>query len=158
MSHLQNEPPPSKEREPFAAGNVTITAIASISEIDGAAWDACANPPVAFDVRGTSDPAPAEAPHGSCHAAGAAAHLADRDLAFNPVLSHLLSAETSKSVGGRTGWQPQHLLVQAADGTLSPPRVLPQATRAVNTCSMPAGGEACPPAAATTRSSRSRYP
>ena len=33
--------------------------------------------------------------------------------------THFLSAlETSKSVGGRTGWQPQHLLVQAADGTL----------------------------------------
>ena len=120
MSHLQNEPPPSREREPFAAGNLTITAIAAISEIDAAAWDACANPPMAYDARHTSDPAPAEAPHGSCHAAGAAVHLADQDLAFNPFLSyHFLSAlETSKSVGGRTGWQPQHLLVQAAEGTL----------------------------------------
>jgi predicted N-acyltransferase len=120
MSHLQNEPPPSREREPFAAGNLTITAIAAISEIDAAAWDACANPPMAYDARRTSDPAPAEAPHGSCHAAGAAVHLADQDLAFNPFLSyHFLSAlETSKSVGGRTGWQPQHLLVQAAEGTL----------------------------------------
>ena len=120
MSHLQNEPPPSREREPFAAGNLTITAIAAISEIDAAAWDACANPPMAYDARHTSDPAPAEAPHGSCHAAGAAVHLADQDLAFNPFLSHhfLSALETSKSVGGRTGWQPQHLLVQAADGIL----------------------------------------
>ena len=120
MSHLQNEPPPSREREPFAAGNLTITAIAAISEIDAAAWDACANPPMAYDARHTSDPAPAEAPHGSCHAAGAAVHLADQDLAFNPFLSHhfLSALETSKSVGGRTGWQPQHLLVQAAEGTL----------------------------------------
>jgi hypothetical protein len=80
MSHLQNEPPPSREREPFAAGNLTITAIAAISEIDAAAWDACANPPMAYDARRTSDPAPAEAPHGSCHAAGAAVHPADQDL------------------------------------------------------------------------------
>ena len=59
MSHLQNEPPPSSEHEPFAAGNLTITAIAAISEIDAAAWDACANPPMAYDARRTSDPAPA---------------------------------------------------------------------------------------------------
>jgi hypothetical protein len=56
MSHLQNEPPPSREREPFAAGNLTITAIAAISEIDAAAWDACANPPMAYDARHTRRP------------------------------------------------------------------------------------------------------
>ena len=75
---------------------------------------------MACDARSTSDPAPAEAPHGSCQGAGAAVHPADQDLAFNPFLSHhfLSALETSKSVGGRTGWQPQHLLVQAAEGTL----------------------------------------
>ena len=38
----------------------------------------------------------------------------------NPFLSHvfLKSLEDSKSVGRRTGWQPQYLLAEAADGTL----------------------------------------
>jgi hypothetical protein len=38
----------------------------------------------------------------------------------NPFLSHafLAALETSKSVGARAGWQVQHLLVHATDGTL----------------------------------------
>ncbi|MGI8525592.1 MAG: GNAT family N-acetyltransferase [Pseudolabrys sp.] len=38
----------------------------------------------------------------------------------NPFISHefLTALELSKSVGGRTGWQPRHLLAEAADGTL----------------------------------------
>ena len=40
--------------------------------------------------------------------------------AGNPFLSHgfLKSLEDSKSVGRRTGWQPQYLLAEADDGTL----------------------------------------
>ena len=40
--------------------------------------------------------------------------------AGNPFLSHgfLKALEDSKSVGRRTGWQPQHLLAESADGTL----------------------------------------
>ena len=40
--------------------------------------------------------------------------------AGNPFLSHgfLKALEDSKSVGRRTGWQPQYLLAEAADGTL----------------------------------------
>ncbi|UYN93182.1 MAG: N-acetyltransferase [Enhydrobacter sp.] len=40
--------------------------------------------------------------------------------AGNPFLSHgfLKALEDSKSVGRRTGWAPQHLLAEAADGTL----------------------------------------
>jgi uncharacterized protein len=119
MNHLQNEPP-SKERDPPAAGNLTITAIAAIREIETSAWDACANPPVVLDAHRASGTAPAEAPHGNCEPASTAAQLWDHELAFNPFLSHsfLSALEISKSVGGRTGWQPQHLLVQAADGRL----------------------------------------
>src|SRR5690554_1252716 len=42
------------------------------------------------------------------------------DAAGNPFLSHafLKALEDSKSVGRRTGWQPQYLLAEAADGTL----------------------------------------
>ena len=39
---------------------------------------------------------------------------------YNPFISHefLSSLESSQSVGGRTGWQPQHLLAEDTDGTL----------------------------------------
>ena len=39
---------------------------------------------------------------------------------YNPFISHdfLSALEDSKSVGGRTGWQPQHLLAETPDGTL----------------------------------------
>jgi predicted N-acyltransferase len=42
------------------------------------------------------------------------------DAAGSPFLSHgfLKALEDSKSVGRRTGWQPQYLLAEAADGTL----------------------------------------
>ncbi len=42
------------------------------------------------------------------------------DAAGNPFLSHafLKALEDSKSVGRRTGWQPQYLLAEGADGTL----------------------------------------
>jgi predicted N-acyltransferase len=120
MNRLQNEPPPSEEREPSAAGNLTITAIPSIRDIGAAAWDACANPLAALDTSQASGPALTVTPRGACPAPGVADHVPDQDLAYNPFLAHsfLSALEISKSVGGRTGWQPQHLLVQAADGTL----------------------------------------
>jgi predicted N-acyltransferase len=39
---------------------------------------------------------------------------------YNPFISHpfLAALEQSKSVGPRTGWQPRHVLVRTADGTL----------------------------------------
>ena len=119
MSRLQNEPPPSRERDPPpVAANLTITAIAAIKEIDAAAWDACANPHTTFEP-GPAATTPLVAPSG-CQKAGAEAQSSDQDLSFNPFLSHhfLAALETSKSAGGRTGWQPQHLLVQSAEGTL----------------------------------------
>ena len=49
-----------------------------------------------------------------------AAHSSVQKISHNPFLSHgfLAALETSKSVGARAGWQVQHLLVHAADGTL----------------------------------------
>ncbi len=120
MNRPQNEPP-SREREPPpVAANLTITAIAAISEIGATAWDACANPQATFEPPRASDAAPPLAAHGNCQGTGAAAQSSDQDLSFNPFLSHrfLSALEASKSVGGRTGWQPQHLLVRIADGTL----------------------------------------
>ena len=86
MNRVQNEPP-SREREPPpVAANLTITAIAAISEIGAAAWDACANPHLSFLPAGASQPAPPV--RGECRAAGAAAQSSDQDPSFNPFLSH----------------------------------------------------------------------
>jgi hypothetical protein len=47
--------------------------------------------------------------------------LSTRGYVSNPFISHdfLHTLETSKSVGGRTGWQPRHLLVENNDGLLA---------------------------------------
>ncbi|HXY58569.1 MAG TPA: GNAT family N-acetyltransferase [Methylocystis sp.] len=65
--------------------------VASLAEIDAAAWDACANP-----ARG-----------------GLAEADGER---FSPFVSHafLSALERSGSVGGATGWTPAHVVVEAA--------------------------------------------
>jgi uncharacterized protein len=61
----------------------------SLADVPAAAWDVCASD----DTSRTTD---------------------------NPFVSHafLLSLEQSHSVGGRTGWQPRHLLVETAEGDI----------------------------------------
>ncbi len=72
-----------------------ISVVGAIDEIDAVAWDACANPP----------------PGG---------HNPHQEAIYNPFVSHsfLSAIEESKSVGGRTGWQPQHVLAKTPDGEL----------------------------------------
>src|SRR5271157_4611213 len=74
-----------------------ISQIDRIGAVPAAAWDACANPPLA--VAGT-------APGGE---------------RFNPFVAHafLDALETAGCVGGRTGWIPAHVLVETADGKLA---------------------------------------
>ena len=85
----------------------TIRIVQSIAEIDPAAWDACANPAtrpgeldVALEGEGLEDAAQRER--------------------FNPFLTHafLHALESSKSVGGRSGWTPTHLAVENKAGRL----------------------------------------
>ena len=68
----------------------TARTIASLDKIPAPAWDACANPPDQGErVTGGER--------------------------YNPFISHafLSALERSKSVGGRTGWTPAHVLVEA---------------------------------------------
>jgi uncharacterized protein len=69
-----------------------VRALRAVGQVDAAAWDGCANP----------------------------GDEADREASYNPFTSHafLSALEDSGSVGGRSGWQVQHLLVETADGTL----------------------------------------
>jgi uncharacterized protein len=85
------------------SGELRIVAVNAIGEVPAAAWDACANP----------------AGDRGCPVAGAAQTSAE-EIPHNPFLSHafLSALEGSKSVGARAGWLVQHVLVQAADGTL----------------------------------------
>ena len=73
-----------------------IRAIPAISEIAARSWDACANPDRGADVRSPAS-------------------------AFDPFVSHafLSALELSRSATARTGWQPQHLVLERADGSIA---------------------------------------
>ena len=79
----------------MAPARFTARYVESLALVDAQAWDACANPP------GLSEPEAAGERH-------------------NPFVSHafLIALEQSKSVGGRTGWTPAHVLVEDAAGRL----------------------------------------
>jgi predicted N-acyltransferase len=66
----------------------------SLAEVPAVGWDACAACSTELSTRGQVD---------------------------NPFVSHafLSSLEQSKSVGPRTGWQPQHLIAETGDGDIA---------------------------------------
>ena len=70
-----------------------IRIASSLAEVPAADWDACAASSTESSTRGQVD---------------------------NPFVSHgfLCSLEQSNSVGPRTGWQPQHLIAETADGDI----------------------------------------
>ena len=73
----------------------TARTVRSISDVAASVWDACANPSgLTFEESGGER--------------------------FNPFVSHafLLALEQSKSVGGRSGWAPAHLLVEDRSGRI----------------------------------------
>ena len=77
-----------------------IKVVANIGEINPADWDACANP--------------------TAHPESQESGGKTSDTSYNPFISHafLSSLEESGSATGRTGWAPQHLAAQAADGRI----------------------------------------
>jgi predicted N-acyltransferase len=85
----------------------TVQIAQSIADVDAAQWDACANPGAgsgALDISATGD---------------VIEDLSQRER-FNPFVTHafLKALETSKSVGGRSGWTPTHVLVENKAGRL----------------------------------------
>ncbi len=92
-----------------------IRIVPAISEVAPAAWDACArgNP---TEHGGLADEAQVNVKH---------EHSGDKlspelSKPSNPFVSHdfLSALEASGSVGGRTGWQPRHLLAEDTSGAL----------------------------------------
>ena len=91
---------------------LSIRLAQSLAEVPAAAWDACAaGDPCAEaqdkDVKLTSED-------------NFSAHSSTREKPHNPFVSHdfFSSLEASHSVGGRSGWQPRHLLAEDENGLL----------------------------------------
>jgi predicted N-acyltransferase len=78
------------------SNDIRIRVIPAITEIAAQSWDACANP-------------------------GGAANVFSQDLPFNPFVSHafLSALELSRSATAKTGWQPQHLVLERAEGAIA---------------------------------------
>src|SRR5438477_2168051 len=92
---------------PPDSADLRLRVIPAIAEVDAAAWDACSNPTVAAALQPKSE----ECNQAQCDSLA---------IPYNPFISHgfLHSLEASGSATARTGWQPQHLLAETADGTL----------------------------------------
>jgi predicted N-acyltransferase len=94
-----------------------ISIVKSLAEVPAAAWDACAGGAPCAGAAIQSQP---------IHEVeltdedNFSPNLSTRGQVDNPFVSHdfLSSLEQSNSVGGRTGWQPRHLLAENADGVL----------------------------------------
>ena len=86
---------PERTAAQNAPQELRMSVIGAIEEVSAAQWDGCANP--------TLDPQ-------DIH----------QENQYNPFVSHafLSALEASKSVGARTGWQPQHVLAKTAAGEL----------------------------------------
>jgi predicted N-acyltransferase len=115
MTKAQGEPASAqKPRAPSsAASEIRIQALRSIGEITANDWNSCANP--ASDLLNKARSIEARAQR-----ADATAEKDSKRQSYNPFISHafLSSLEESGSVGGRSGWQVQHLLVKTLDGAL----------------------------------------
>jgi predicted N-acyltransferase len=90
---------------------LTLRAVPAIADIDAAGWDACANPPLATALQAHCEAAAPLAPQAKPNS---------QNTPYNPFISRdfLWALEASASATARTGWQPQHLVAQADDGTV----------------------------------------
>jgi len=88
-----------------------IRIVPSLAEVAPRAWDACA---------GACDAGPLPPAVKVTDEDNLSPELSTRGQVPNPFISHdfLSSLEQSGSVGGRTGWQPQYLLAEDAEGAL----------------------------------------
>src|ERR1700722_12764470 len=109
---VRGQSAPGDERE---GAELRVQAVASIGQVPAAEWDACANPaPHAANAGNATAPTLQAGDEPS----GAEAQRIDQENVYNPFISHdfLSALEESGSVGGRSGWQAQHLIVKTADG------------------------------------------
>ncbi len=106
-----------QEREAPTMTELRISVAETIGAVATSEWDACANPQVS--ARGSNTRcAPDSAGNGQHGPTNTP--MQNEEHIYNPFISHafLSALEQSNSVGPRTGWQPQHVLVRTADGSL----------------------------------------
>src|SRR3954452_19851055 len=93
----------------MAFPEISLEAVASVSQISAEDWDACANPRIAPGSPNGHDKAPSSgfAEDSSCYSA----------VSYNPFVSHAYFAalEKSDSACPRTGWGPRHLIARVED-------------------------------------------
>ncbi|WP_349357305.1 GNAT family N-acetyltransferase [Stappia sp.] len=101
-----------------------LTAITDIRDIDRAAWDALANPRWTLGSGGCLAPRPdaITGAESTCEDADSISQAGDslpENTDFNPFITHdfLAILEESGCVGERTGWLPQHLVLEDGGGT-----------------------------------------
>ncbi len=97
-----------------------IRIVPSLAEIPAADWNACAGQQPRAGGNAPAQPAFAPSDLEGYFSPELSPELSTRGHADNPFVSHefLSALEQSHSVGGRTGWQPRHLVAEQADGTL----------------------------------------
>ncbi|MET0868928.1 MAG: peptidogalycan biosysnthesis protein, partial [Pseudorhodoplanes sp.] len=90
-----------------SAESLQVRVVGDLSEVPAADWDACAGSPEG-DPRESDELAPP------------ASENIRASSAANPFVSHafLSALERSQSVAARTGWAPQHLLVETVAGEI----------------------------------------
>ncbi len=112
----------------MSTSELRLRVIPAIDEVPAEAWNACANPlardpekwePVfgkdhAQINKRTQDVQPV------CQDGAGEAKATSQEQVYNPFISHefLHALERSQSATARTGWQPQHLVAERADGTV----------------------------------------
>ncbi len=116
----QNEPIPAANPMPAATCELRLTVATSIGEIGRADWDACANPGADSGNDQADIAAQVQAMSETGSAGLKLGRESGQETPYNPFLSHdfLAALEESHSVGGRTGWQVQHVLARTSDGAL----------------------------------------
>jgi uncharacterized protein len=107
MNDAQKKKPLRAAEEDHArsTAELRIQVVDAIGAVSATTWDGCANPAGLAACKGDGVPS---------------AEGLDQEGVYNPFISHgfLAALEESHSVGGRSGWHVQHLLVTRADGTL----------------------------------------
>ncbi|HEY6024349.1 MAG TPA: GNAT family N-acetyltransferase [Pseudolabrys sp.] len=90
-----------------------IRLVQSLAEVPATAWNACGDQAPAASIKAIHEAKLTSEDN-------SAPQLSTRGQFDNPFVSHdfLSALEESGSVGGRTGWQPRHLLAEDADGNL----------------------------------------
>jgi predicted N-acyltransferase len=121
MSRVQNEASFLDQRERAATmTELHISVANAISEVSATDWDACANPKPDFANDRSSVAASVQATSEQENGTVPLVQKLAQETVYNPFVSHdfLWALEESKSVGGRTGWQAQHVLARTPDGAL----------------------------------------